>query len=65
MNDIPHPFAEESMQLFSQLDPVQKKKILFIHFNHTNPLLQKNSKAQLEVKQAGFAVAEQGQRIEM
>lgn len=65
MNDIPHPFAEESMKLFNHLDPVQKKKIVFIHFNHTNPLLQKNSQAQMEVKQAGFSVAEQGQRIDM
>ena len=65
MQDIPHPFVEESMRLFRDLDPVQKKKIVFIHFNHTNPLLQKNSPAQSEVKQAGFSVAAQGQRIDM
>ncbi len=65
MNDIPHPFVEESMELFKNLDPEQKKKIVFIHFNHTNPLMQKNSKAVQEVKAQGFEVAEEGMILSM
>ena len=36
MSEIPHPFVEESMSLFKDLSVSDKKKIHFIHFNHTN-----------------------------
>ena len=58
MSEIPHPFVEESMQLFDSLPGKDKSKIHFIHFNHTNPLLQPNSPAQWEVKKAGFNIAQ-------
>jgi pyrroloquinoline quinone biosynthesis protein B len=56
MSDIPHPFVEESMSLFSQLTPEEKSKIYFIHFNHTNPLLNNNSKAYESVIESGYLV---------
>ena len=45
MNQIPHPFVVESMQLFAKLSSEEKQKIHFIHFNHTNPLYQPGSNA--------------------
>ena len=57
MRLIPHPFVEESMALFSTLSEEDKRKVYFIHFNHTNPLLQEGSAAQQQVKEAGFNVA--------
>ena len=39
MSEIPHPFVQESMELFSELSEKDKQKVHFIHFNHTNPLL--------------------------
>jgi pyrroloquinoline quinone biosynthesis protein B len=60
MSEIPHPFVEESLKLFETLPVFEKNKIFFIHFNHTNPLLQKDSKAQREVLEAGYHIAEQG-----
>ena len=57
MSMIPHPFVQESMNLFSGLSDGEKKKIKFIHFNHTNPLLQEGSDAQAEVLHAGFDFA--------
>ena len=45
MSEIPHPFAEESMALFSTLSDSDKQKVHFIHFNHTNPLLIEGSTA--------------------
>ena len=65
MGEIPHPFVSESMKLFSILKDKDKKKIHFIHFNHTNPLLLENSKEQKEVKKLGFKIAEQGQIISL
>lgn len=60
MSEIPHPFVEESMRLFSTLSKTDKAKVHFIHFNHTNPLLQKASAAQKEVLEKGFNIASEG-----
>ena len=59
MSEVPHPFVEESMQLFENLIPEDKKKIYFIHFNHTNPLLEEGSKAQKQVQAKGFRIAKE------
>mgnify|MGYP001407973339 FL=1 len=43
LSEIPHPFVVESMELFDSISDEEKKKIFFIHLNHTNPLLDKDS----------------------
>ncbi len=63
MKEIPHPFVEESMELFTKLSATDKAKIHFIHINHTNPLMQKGSAAQKNVRKAGFKIAWEGQRL--
>ena len=63
MSEIPHPFVEESMELFSELSDADKQKVHFIHFNHTNPLLIEESTAQKEVFKKGFNLAKEGQMI--
>lgn len=60
MSEIPHPFVEETMRLFAGLDTVEKRKIWFIHFNHTNPLIRENSDESKEVRANGFNLARQG-----
>ena len=60
MSEIPHPFMEESMELFSTLSDDDRTKVHFIHFNHTNPVLQKQSDARQEVLQKGYGMAEEG-----
>jgi len=60
MSQIPHPFVEESMELFSKLSNRNKNKIYFIHMNHTNPLLVENSKEKNKVIKNGFNIAVQG-----
>ncbi|MDY7394863.1 MBL fold metallo-hydrolase [Aureibaculum sp. 2210JD6-5] len=60
MNEVPHPFVEESMDLFKNLSEKDKQKIYFIHFNHTNPLLIEGSEAQKKVIEKGFNFAKQG-----
>ena len=59
MNQVPHPFVEESMQLFEGFSATNKRKIHFIHFNHTNPLLIDGSEAQENVLENGFNIAKQ------
>lgn len=63
MREIPHPFVEESLSLFSGLPYKDKAKIFFIHLNHTNPLLQEGSTAQHEVLEKGFKLAREGQVV--
>ena len=65
MSEIPHPFVEESMGLFSELTEKDKQKVHFIHFNHTNPLLIDGSTAQKEVLKKGFKIAKEDQIIKL
>jgi pyrroloquinoline quinone biosynthesis protein B len=57
ISTIPHPFIIESMKLFIDLPSAEKKKIYFIHFNHTNPVINKQSKQYRLVIQNGFNIA--------
>lgn len=64
MADIPHPFVQESMQLFQNLSETERAKIIFIHFNHTNPLLLDSPEREHVIKQ-GFQVALEGLRLDL
>ena len=63
--EIPHPLVQESMQLFDSLPAKEKEKIMFIHFNHTNPLLNEESKEARLVKSKGFRIAKMNLRIDL
>ncbi len=65
MSEVPHPFVTETMDLLKNLPAAQKAKVYFIHFNHTNPVMNAQSLENKEVKQKGFKVAFQGQRVEL
>ena len=54
-----------TQQLFSELPAEEKSKIYFIHFNHTNPVLQDNSAARQEIKEAGLNIADELMKIEL
>lgn len=62
---IPHPFVTESIKRFSSLEEEQRNKIRFIHFNHTNPVLQTESSATRQVNRAGMAVAKEGEIVKL
>lgn len=62
ISEIPHPYVEESIELFNKLPPSEKAKITFIHFNHTNPLIL-DSPERKQVESLGFRVAKEGQII--
>lgn len=63
MTEIPHPFVVETMELLKDLPAEEKAKVHFIHFNHTNPLLDKNSLEYKEVIKQGFNIAEQNSTL--
>ncbi|MGI4760972.1 MAG: MBL fold metallo-hydrolase [Janthinobacterium lividum] len=60
MAEVPHPFVEETIKLLQSLPAAQRAKVYFIHFNHTNPLLNPASPERREVLRLGFRVAEEG-----
>jgi pyrroloquinoline quinone biosynthesis protein B len=57
ISEIPHPFVIESMKLFEPLELSERQKVWFIHFNHTNPLLDPKSDQSQQVHSAGFNIA--------
>ncbi|MEL7185298.1 MAG: MBL fold metallo-hydrolase [Pseudomonadota bacterium] len=63
MSKIRHPFVSESMDLFRKLSAEEKARVIFIHMNHTNPLLIDGSDAQQEVERRGFRFAREGMRL--
>lgn len=63
--DIPHPFITESMEAFKNLPQKERKKIFFIHFNHTNKLLQPYSEQSRQVLERGFNIARLGEEVEL
>ena len=65
MTEVPHPFVVETVELFKNESMETKNKVIFIHFNHTNPTLQSNSKERKKLNKLGFRFAEEGQNFEL
>ena len=65
VSEIPHPFVVESMKLFDSINYEEKNKIFFIHLNHTNPLLDKDSIQYKFVKAKGYNIAEEGMKLKL
>lgn len=63
ISEIPHPFIIESMKLFNAFNDEEKDKIYFIHFNHTNPVLDPKSKQYQSVISNGFHIAKYGEEF--
>lgn len=61
IEEVPHPFASETIDLFKSEIKETKAKIHFIHFNHTNKVMWDKA-AKQKVLEQGFKVAEQGGR---
>ena len=58
--EIPHPFVVETLERLNELEKKDRKKVFFIHMNHTNPLLNVKSEATKKVEALGFSIARIG-----
>ena len=65
MSEIPHPFIAETVHVFKDEDMATKNKVIFIHFNHTNPALQNTSKVKTTAEKLGFRFAFEGMKIDL
>ncbi|MBL4577390.1 MAG: MBL fold metallo-hydrolase [Flavobacteriales bacterium] len=63
MSEVPHPFIVESMELFKDLSELDKNKVHFIHFNHTNPVIHINKTHSLSVIKEGYKIAKLNQIV--
>jgi len=63
LSEIPHPFVIETMDQLKSLALKEKNKVYFIHFNHTNPLLDESSKAYQNVLMNGYHIAQTNEVI--
>ena len=64
ISKIPHPFVSESIELFKNLPDSEKAKVIFIHFNHSNPLIL-DSNERNDIEMLGYKVAFEGMNIEL
>ncbi len=65
MSEVPHPFVAETVELLKDLPLKERNKVYFIHFNHSNPLVQGNKDKIRELKAKGFKITFQGQKIDL
>jgi len=65
ISQIPHPFIIESLEKFGNLSAEEKSKIIFIHFNHTNPVVNIQSEEAQKVLEAGFRIGGRDMVFEM
>lgn len=63
MSQVPHPLVSESMEALRELSMEERGKVWFIHFNHTNPLLNAESDESKFVRAAGYNIATEGVRL--
>ncbi len=60
VQDVPHPYINDSLNKFSLLDEIDRKKVYFTHLNHTNPVIKKSSLERSRVYEQGSHIAEDG-----
>ena len=65
MAEVPHPFIVESLALMEAWTEAERDKVHFIHLNHTNRLLDPDSKESRAVRDAGCHVARQGDNFQL
>ena len=63
--EIPHPFIIETVSLFENEALEIKNKVIFIHFNHTNPAIESNSETRKKIEKLGFRFASEGDHYQL
>ena len=65
IESIPHPFVIETIESLKSLPIEEKKKIYFIHMNHTNPMLNSESHISNSILKQGYNIAKIGQTFQL
>lgn len=62
---FPHPCIRDTMERLGSLPAEERRKIRFIHLNHTNPALAAGSEALKSIEGSGFGVAGETERTDL
>ena len=65
MSEIPHPFIIETMDLLNDMNIKNRKKIYFIHFNHSNPAINYTSSVSNIIRSKRFNIAREGLKLNL
>ena len=65
MSEIPHPFIIETMDLLDNMNSKNRKKIYFIHFNHSNPAINYTSSVSNIIRSKRFNIATEGLKLDL
>ena len=65
MSEIPHPFIIETMDLLDNMNSKNRKKIYFIHFNHSNPAINYTSSVSNIIRSKRFNIATEGLKLNL
>jgi len=63
VSKIPHPEIIDTMDRLSALSKLDRKRVHFIHLNHTNDALRKNTIAYKNIIKEGFSIASENQKF--
>lgn len=63
MSKVPHPLVTDTMARLDALPANERAKVWFIHMNHTNPLLDDNSREANKVRRRGYNIATEGDQL--
>ncbi len=62
MREVPHPRITETMERLAALPRLDRRRVRFLHLNHTNPALR-DGRERRKILRAGFRLAEEGERM--
>ncbi len=62
---VRHPLMSATMELLEPLVRARKLRVVFTHFNHTNPVLDADGRVRRALEARGFEVADDGDVFEL
>lgn len=65
MAEIPHPFMVETLDRLAPLPASERRKVVFVHLNHSNPALDPASPERARLAREGTRVAEEMERFDL
>lgn len=65
MAEIPHPFVVETLERLAPQPESVRRKVSFVHLNHSNPALDPASPERARIERAGARVAEEMERFDL
>ncbi len=65
LSEVPHPLISETIKRLAPLPASERTKVRFIHLNHTNPALDPHSATSRAIRDGGFRLAAEGEKVEL